>query len=124
MRVLSPLLLLVAIAFLGSCKKDNSLDSLDHVILKREGLLRVECSKCEVTYQVNNKDFKVGIDEGSNDMPFFYSGDFALVTEVLSKEEQKIRVLVVDSFGRVVSNELNKWSAGERRRKTFEINIK
>lgn len=124
MRILSPLLLIVMVAFLSSCKKDNSLDSLDHVILKREGLLRVECSNCEVSYQVNSKDFKVGIDQGSNDMAFYYSGDFALVTEVLSKEEQKIRVLVVDSFGRVVSNELNKWSAGERRKKTFEINIK
>lgn len=124
MRVLSPLLLLVMAAFLGSCKKDNSLDSLSHVILKREGLLRVECSKCEVKYQVNSKDYSVGIDQGSNDIAFYYSSDFDLVTEVVSKEEQKIRVLVMDSFGRIVSNELNKWSAGERRKKTFEINIK
>ncbi|WP_316839599.1 hypothetical protein [Pedobacter gandavensis] len=109
---------------LSSCKKDNSLDSLSQVILKREGLLRVECNKCEVNYQINNKEYSVGIDKGSNDMAFYYSGDVDLKTEVVSKEDQKIRVLVMDSFGRIVSNELNKWTEGESRKQTFVINIK
>ncbi len=123
MKAIYPLLLFIVVA-LSSCKKDNSLDSLSQVILKREGLLRVECNKCEVNYQINNKEYSVGIDKGSNDMAFYYSGDVDLKTEVVSKEDQKIRVLVMDSFGRIVSNELNKWTEGESRKQTFVINIK
>lgn len=118
------LLLLVVLTSLYSCKKDASFDNLSNVILKREGLLRVECENCEINYEVNSKAYNVGIDKGSNDIPFFYSGDFDLKTEVLSKEEQKIRLLVIDSFGRIVCNELNDLKAGEVSKKTFVINIK
>lgn len=117
-------LLLFILVFLSSCKKDTSLDNLSNVILKREGLLRVECNDCEINYQVNSKAYNVEIDKGSNDIAFFYSGDFDLKTEVVSKANQKIRLLVVDSFGRVISNELNTWSAGEVRKQTFMINVK
>lgn len=123
MKVFYPLLIVVA-ACLGGCKKNSDLNSLDQVVLKREGLLRVECNNCEVNYRVNNRDYRVGIDQGSNDMPFYYSGEVNLITEVVSKESQNIRLLVMDSFGRVVANELNEWSAGESRKKTFLINIK
>lgn len=117
-------LLLFILVFLSSCKKDTSLDNLSNVILKREGLLRVECHDCEINYQVNSKAYNVEIDKGSNDIAFFYSGDFDLKTEVVSKANQKIRLLVMDSFGRVISNELNTWSAGEVRKQTFMINVK
>jgi competence protein ComGF len=117
-------LLLFILVFLSSCKKDTSLDNLSNVILKREGLLRVECNDCEINYQVNSKAYNVDIDKGSNDIAFFYSGDFDLKTEVVSKANQKIRLLVMDSFGRVISNELNTWSAGEVRKQTFMINVK
>lgn len=117
-------LFLFILVLLSSCKKDNSLDNLSNVILKREGLLRVECNDCEVNYQVNSKAYNVGIDEGSNDIAFFYSGDFDLKTEVVSNTNQKIRLLVIDSFGRVISNELNTWSEGEVRKQTFAINVK
>lgn len=117
-------LLLFILVFLSSCKKDTSLDNLSNVILKREGLLRVECNDCEINYQVNSKAYNVEIDKGSNDIAFFYSGDFDLKTEVVSNANQKIRLLVMDSFGRVISNELNTWSAGEVRKQTFMINVK
>ncbi|RQO69634.1 hypothetical protein DBR43_16310 [Pedobacter sp. KBW06] len=117
-------LLLFILVFLSSCKKDTSLDNLSNVILKREGLLRVECSDCEVNYQVYSKAYNVEIDKGSNDIAFFYSGDFDLKTEVVSKANQKIRLLVIDSFGRVISNELNTWAEGEVRKQTFMINVK
>ena len=117
-------LLLFILVFFSSCKKDTSLDNLSNVILKREGLLRVECHDCEINYQINSKAYNVEIDKGSNDIAFFYSGDFDLKTEVVSKANQKIRLLVVDSFGRVISNELNTWSAGEVRKQTFMINVK
>lgn len=118
------LLLLLAVLSFSSCKKDGQLDNLSNVILKREGLLRVECNKCEINYQVYNKEYKVGIDSGSNDISFFYSGDFDLKTQLVSKENQKIRLVVIDAFGRVISNELNSWAQGEVRAKTFVINIK
>ncbi|NQX38569.1 hypothetical protein SAMN05421820_101598 [Pedobacter steynii] len=117
-------LLLFILVFLSSCKKDTSLDNLSNVILKREGLLRVECNNCEINYQVYSKAYNVEIGKGSNDIAFFYSGDFDLKTEVVSKANQKIRLLVIDSFGRVVSNELNTWSEGEVRKQTFMINVK
>lgn len=123
MRILYSLLLFV-ILFLGSCKKDNSLDSSSTESLKQEGLLRIECNKCTVSYRVNNKDYKVRVDRGSDDIAFYYADNFNLITEVVSKEEQKIRVLVMDSFGRVVSNELKNWTEGESRRQTFVIKIK
>ena len=117
-------LFLFILVFLSSCKKDTSLDNLSNVILKREGLLRVECNNCEVNYEVNSKAYNVEIDKGSNDIAFFYAGDFDLKTEVVSKTNQKIRLLVIDSFGRVISNELNTWSEGEVRKQTFMINVK
>lgn len=123
MRIQYTLLLFLLVS-LFSCKKDTPMDNLSNVILKREGLLRVECNDCEVNYQVYTKEFNVGIDKGSNDISFFYAGDFDLKTEVLSKKQQKIRLVVIDSFGRIVSNELNDWNAGETRKRTFEISVK
>lgn len=99
------------------------MDNLSNVILKREGLLRIECKNCELNYQVNDKDYKVAVEGGSNDVTFSYSGDFGLKTQLVSKEDQPIRLLVMDAFGRVVSNELNNWSKGEVRNRTFNINI-
>ncbi|MCX2449878.1 hypothetical protein OQX61_01225 [Pedobacter sp. PLR] len=122
MRALYPLLLFVVV-LLGSCKKE-ALDSDAPEVLKNAGLLRVECNKCVINYQVNNKDYQVRIDRGSNDIAFFYADGFNLITKVLSKEEQKIRLLVMDSFGRVVSNELKDWTEGESRTQTFVIKIK
>lgn len=123
MKALYPLLLF-AVVFLGSCRKDNDMDGFSPAIAKQEGVLRIECNKCVVNYKVNFKKYSVKIDKGSNDIAFFYSRDFNLITEVVSKEEQKIRVLVMDSFGRVVSNQLKKWNEGESHTQTFLINIK
>lgn len=123
MRALYPLLLF-AVVFLGSCKKDNSLEESIPVIVKQEGVLRVECANCVVNYKIDFKKYSVKIDKGSNDIAFYYSSNFNLVAEVVSKEEQKIRVLVIDAFGRVVSNQLKNWNEGESSLQTFVINIK
>ncbi|WP_316820126.1 hypothetical protein [Pedobacter gandavensis] len=123
MRVLYSLLLFVVV-FLSSCKKDNSLDSSSDESLRKEGLLRVECNKCVINYQVKGKNYKVRVDRGSDDIAFYYVDNFSLFTEVESKEQQKIRVLVMDAFGRVVGNELKDWTEGEIRQQTFLIKIK
>ncbi|WP_316749071.1 hypothetical protein [Pedobacter gandavensis] len=122
MRALYPLLLLVTL-FLGSCKKEG-VEAESPVVLKNAGLLRVECNKCVINYQVNGKNYEVRVDRGSDDIAFYYANGFNLITTLLSKEEQKIRLLVMDSSGRVVSNELKDWTEGESRMQTFVIKIK
>jgi len=77
-----------------------------------------------VNYHINNKDFNVSVSNGSNDIPFYYTSDFKLKTEVVSNEDQNIRVLVIDSFGRVVSNELNTRGKGEVSKMEFAIKTK
>ncbi|WP_214226813.1 hypothetical protein [Pedobacter sp. B4-66] len=118
MRVHISLLLFIIIS-LSSCSKDSGFSNPE-VVVSKEGLLRVECANCEVNYRINNKDFSVSVNE-SNDIPFYYTGDFNLKTEVVSKEEQNIRILVIDSFGRVVSNELSSKLKGEVSKKEFAI---
>nr|WP_068892553.1 hypothetical protein [Pedobacter panaciterrae] len=113
---------LFAIIFLSlsSCTK-NSTFSNPEVVVSKEGILRIECEKCDVNYHINNKDFNVSVVNGSNDIPFYYTSDFNLKTEVVSKEEQNIRVLVIDSFGRIVSNELSARVKGEVSKMEYAI---
>lgn len=99
-------------------------DDLSDVILYNKGILRVECNDCQLNYSVLSKDFNVNIKEGSQDIPFFYISDFKLKTQVKSLENQGIRLLIIDSSGRVVSNELSECSEGEVRQGSFQINAK
>jgi len=108
---------------LSSCTK-NSTFSNPEIIVSQEGVLRIECENCDVNYHINNKDFNVSALTGSNDIPFYYTSDSKLKTEVVSKEEQNIRVLVIDSFGRVVSNELSTREKGEISKMEFAIKTK
>jgi hypothetical protein len=112
-------LLLIFIISLSSCSKDSTFSNPE-VVINREGILRIECTNCEVNYHVNSKDFNISVNE-SNDIPFYYVADFNLKTEVVSKEDQNIRVLVIDSFGRVVSNELISKLKGEVSKMEFAI---
>jgi len=123
MKTIYTLLLLAVVCF-SSCKKDSSYDNLSNAILKKEGVLRVECNNCEIKYNVQSKDFATNVKEGSNDIAFYYSSDFDLKTQLISKETQNIRLMVIDSYGRIVSNELSNCTAGEVRVKSFNINIK
>ena len=116
------LLLIPALLFV-SCKKD-SMEEFSDVVNNKEGVLRVECNSCTVSYTVAQKDYNVQVNDGSEDMKFQYLSDFKLQTKVASKENQNIRVMVIDSFGRVVSNELQSWSEGETRMNSFMIKTK
>lgn len=116
-------ILLLTFITLSSCKK-NSTFSNPEVIIKQQGIIRVECNDCSIIYQVNDKSFTNSISNGSSDIPFFYASDFDLKTKVTSNEEQNIRVIIIDSYGRVVSNELNSKLKGEISVKNFAINTK
>lgn len=120
---ISTLLILLILSF-SSCKKESLTNDLSNVVLNNKGILRVECNDCQLSYSVQNKDYNVNIKNGSEDIPFFYVTDFNLKTQVKSLENQGIRLMVIDSFGRVVSNELNSCLQGEVREGSFRINAK
>lgn len=107
-----------------SCKKESLTNDLSNVVLNNKGILRVECSDCQISYSVQNKDYKVSVRDGSEDIPFFYVTDFNLKTQVKSMENQGIRLMIIDSYGRVVSNELSSCLQGEVREGSFRINAK
>lgn len=120
---ISTLLILLILSFC-SCKKESLTNDLSNVVLNNKGILRVECNDCLISYSVQNKDFNVSVRDGSEDIPFFYVTDFNLKTQVKSMENQGIRLMIIDSYGRVVSNELNTCLQGEVREGSFRINAK
>lgn len=120
---ISALLILLILSF-TSCKKESLTNDLSNVVLNNKGILRVECTDCQISYSVQNKDYNVSIKDGSEDIPFFYVSDFNLKTQLKSLENQGIRLMVIDSYGRVVSNELSALLRGEVREGSFRINAK
>ncbi|MNY03487.1 hypothetical protein D3C86_1361100 [compost metagenome] len=120
---ISTLLILLILSFC-SCKKESLTNDLSNVVLNNKGVLRVECNDCQISYSVQNKDYNVSVKDGSKDIPFFYVTDFNLKTQLKSLENQGIRLMIIDSYGRVVSNELNSCLQGEVREESFRIKTK
>jgi predicted ATP-dependent serine protease len=120
---ISTLLILLILSF-SSCKKESLTNDLSDVVLNNKGILRVECNDCQISYSIQNKDYNVSVKDGSEDIAFFYVTDFNLKTQVKSLEEQGIRLMIIDSYGRVVSNELSSFSQGQVREGSFRINAK
>lgn len=123
MKISTTLLILLILSFC-SCKKESLTSDLSDVVLNNKGILRVECSDCQISYSVQNKDYNVNVKDGSEDIAFFYASDFNLKTQLKSLEAQGIRLMVIDSYGRVVSNELNSCAKGEVREGSFRINAR
>lgn len=120
---ITTLLILLILSF-TSCKKESLTNDLSNVVLNNKGILRVECSDCQINYSVQNKEYNVSVKDGSQDIAFFYVSDFDLKTQLKSLEKQGIRLMVIDSYGRVVSNELSSCAQGEVREGSFRINAK
>lgn len=123
MKISTTLLILLILSFC-SCKKESLTSDLSDVVLNNKGILRVECSDCQISYSVQNKDYNVNVKDGSEDIPFFYASDFNLKTQLKSLEAQGIRLMVIDSYGRVISNELSSCAKGEVREGSFRINAR
>lgn len=117
-------LLILLILSITSCKKESLTNDLSNVVLNNKGILRVECSDCQINYSVQNKEYNVSVKDGSQDIAFFYVTDFDLKTQLKSLEKQGIRLMIIDSYGRVVSNELSSCAPGEVREGSFRINAK
>lgn len=105
-----------------SCKKDSGLDPLSNVLFTKDGVIRVECADCMLNYTVINDQYKVGI-KNSEDVKFSYVSDFELKTTIQSPKKQMIRLIVIDSYGRTVSNELTAVDAGAPKNDSFKIKI-
>lgn len=105
-----------------SCKKDSGLDPLSNVLFAKDGVIRVECADCMLNYTVINDQYKVGI-KNSEDVKFSYVSDFELKTTIQSPKKQMIRLIVIDSYGRTVSNELTAIDAGAPKTDSFKIKI-
>ena len=123
MKISTTLLVLLVLSFC-SCKKQSMTDDLSNVVLNNKGILRVECADCQVSYSVQNKDYNLSITNGSEDIPFFYATDFNLKTEIKAMEAQGIRLMVIDSYGYVVTNKLNDLREGEIRQESFMVKAK
>lgn len=115
------LLLFTLLLCLFSCKKDGLNDPLSGVVFNKEGVLRVECNQCAINYTIYDQKFNANIDSGSKDLSFSYLDDVQLKTQLLSKEAQKVRIVIIDASGKIISNELKDLNQGQVQENTFNI---
>jgi len=115
------LLLFTLLLCLFSCKKDGLNDPLSGVVFNKEGVLRIECNQCTINYTIYDQKFNANIDSGSKDLSFSYLDDVQLKTQLLSKEDQKVRIVIIDASGRIISNELKDLNQGQVQENTFNI---
>ncbi|PTT02137.1 hypothetical protein DBR11_05370 [Pedobacter sp. HMWF019] len=115
------LLLFTVILCLFSCKKDSPDDPLSGVVFNKEGVLRVECNQCVINYTISDQKANAAINSGSKDLSFTYLDGAQLKTQLLSKEDQTIRMMVIDASGKIISNELKDLNQGQIEENTFNI---
>jgi len=113
------LIFCLSLLFTG-CKKDSGLDPLSNVIFTKNGVIRVECTDCLLNYTVLKDNYTVDV-KNSEDISFFYLSDFELKTIINSNKKQNIRLAVFDAYGRMVSNHLSAFDAGDNKAETFRI---
>lgn len=78
------------------------------------GILRVECSDCQMTYIVNSERFTIDIKEGNEDRFIYPKQNSFLRTELRSNRNQMIRVLAINPNGKMVSNVLDSFVRDQR----------
>jgi len=120
-RRITFLIFCIALLF-ASCKKDSGLDPLSNVVFPKNGVIRIECTDCALTYTILKDNFAVDV-KNSEDVKFSYVSDFELKTSINSKKKQNIRLAVFDSYGRMVSNELSSIEQGVSKIDSFNIKV-
>jgi len=108
---------------LMGCKKESALDPLSNVLFSKAGIIRVECADCVLNYTVLKDNYAVDI-VNNEDVKFNYTSDFELKTTINAQKQQTIRLIVFDSYGRLISNELSTLDSGEIKTDSFKIQIK
>jgi hypothetical protein len=111
------IIFILSLFCLTGCKKET----IEPDSTSPTGLLRVECDDCEVRYTVGDKEFTKEIEGQNSDISFPYKAGMRLVTQISSEHEQSIRVLVIDSNGNIVSNQLTFLNSGEVKRDSFSF---
>ncbi|KIO75021.1 hypothetical protein TH53_23170 [Pedobacter lusitanus] len=104
------------------CKKDSGLDPLSNVLFAKDGVIRVECTDCMLNYTILRDNYVVDV-KNSGDFKFSYVSDFELKTTINSTKQQTIRLIVIDSYGRTVSNQLTNLDPGAPKTDSFQIKI-
>lgn len=114
--------LLTSIAIMG-CKKESGLDPLSSVVFSKNGIIRVECADCHFNYTVLKDSQSFDITD-NQDIKFSYFSDIDLRTTINTKEQQVVRLVVFDAYGRIISNELSALEKGAYKINNFKISIK
>lgn len=122
MRITKITYLFFLIILLASCKKDAALDPLAYVIFPKNGIIRVECADCSLNYTVLNTNYTVQV-KNSQDITFSYISDFELKTTIDTQKKQVVRLTVFDSYGRIITNELQTLNPGDNKTDYFKIKI-
>jgi hypothetical protein len=105
-----------------SCKKSSDMDPLSNVVFSKNGVIRVECVDCALSYTVLKDNYAVTV-KNSEEIKFSYVSDFELKTTINTTKKQAIRLAVFDAYGRIVSNQLTTVDPGEQQTDTFSIKI-
>lgn len=120
-RKITFLLFCLSLLFV-SCKKSSDMDPISNVVFSKNGVIRVECVDCALSYTVLKDNFAVNV-KNSEDVKFSYVSDFELKTVINSKKKQNIRLAVFDAYGRIISNQLTSVDPGDQKVDTFSIKI-
>lgn len=99
------------------------MDPLSNVIFSKDGVIRIECSECQFNYTVLNNSQSFNVTD-NQDIKFSYVSDVDLKTTINAKKEQKVRLIVFDAYGRMISNELSALESGAYKINNFKITIK
>lgn len=121
MKILFPILLSCLFLSLLSCKKEAAKPDITETVMINEGLLRIECSDCDIKYVINKKQFTETVKDGNADLSFSYQVGYNLSTQIISKKDQNIRLLILNSQGQIISNELVSFLNGEVRNDNFDL---
>lgn len=105
-----------------SCKKSSDMDPLSNVVFSKNGVIRVECVDCALSYTVLKDNYAVAV-KNSEEVKFSYVSDFELKTTINATKKQAIRLAVFDAYGRIVSNQLTTVDPGDQKSDTFSIRI-
>ncbi len=99
------------------------MDPLSNAIFSKDGVIRIECSECRFNYTVLNNSQSFNITD-NQDIKFSYVSDIDLKTTINAKKQQKVRLIVFDAYGRMISNELSALESGAYKINNFKITIK
>lgn len=86
---------------------------------KPVGILRVECSDCQLVYTVNHEEFTMDVKDGNEDRFIYPKPNTYVKTLLKSHTDQMIRVLAINPNGKIVSNVLDTFSREQQAKNKY-----